>query len=195
MAAHQILSKLLDEFTTQNPSATSATGPVSFPALTSYITKYQDPQNVGSILKIQKELDETKVVLHKTIESVSGHLYPSVEVLLEPDKVLTVAVLGRFCNVVRNSTTLCRRARVSARRARCFTLARRSKTPAALSCESRQRPHSVPLVHLAALVAIRPLQLSRSFFFWRFPLLAFYFLSLTLSGLCLMNHPSRAMTR
>lgn len=81
MAAHQILSKLLDEFTTQNPSATSATGPVSFPALTSYITKYQDPQNVGSILKIQKELDETKVVLHKTIESVSGHLHPSVEVL------------------------------------------------------------------------------------------------------------------
>ncbi|KAL4864412.1 hypothetical protein BDV12DRAFT_176174 [Aspergillus spectabilis] len=70
MAAHQILSKLLDEFTTQNPSATTATGPVSFPALTDYIKQYQDPQNVGSILKIQQELDETKVVLHKTIESV-----------------------------------------------------------------------------------------------------------------------------
>ncbi|KAL4905522.1 hypothetical protein BDW74DRAFT_17682 [Aspergillus multicolor] len=70
MAAHQILSKLLDEFTTQNPSAKTATGPVRFDALRSYITKYQDPQNVGSILKIQQELDETKVVLHKTIESV-----------------------------------------------------------------------------------------------------------------------------
>ncbi|KAL4789439.1 Longin-like domain-containing protein [Aspergillus venezuelensis] len=70
MAAHQVLSKLLDEFTTSNPSAKNATGPVSFPALAGYISKYQDPQNVGSILKIQQELDETKVVLHKTIESV-----------------------------------------------------------------------------------------------------------------------------
>ena len=33
-------------------------------------TKYQDPQQADSILKIQKELDETKIVLHKTIESV-----------------------------------------------------------------------------------------------------------------------------
>lgn len=71
MAAHQVLSKLLDEFTTKNPSAATATGPVPFPDLQSYIYKYQDPQNVGSILKIQQELDDTKVVLHKTIESVS----------------------------------------------------------------------------------------------------------------------------
>ena len=32
--------------------------------------KYQDPQQADSIMKIQKELDETKIVLHKTIESV-----------------------------------------------------------------------------------------------------------------------------
>ncbi|KAL5041978.1 hypothetical protein BDW71DRAFT_190900 [Aspergillus fruticulosus] len=70
MAAHYILSKLLDEFTTQNPSAISATGPVSFPALTSYIAQYQDPQKVGGIAKIQKELEDTKVVLYKTIDSV-----------------------------------------------------------------------------------------------------------------------------
>ncbi|KAL2823843.1 Longin-like domain-containing protein [Aspergillus cavernicola] len=70
MAAHQILSKLLDEFTTQHPTAATSTGTISFPVLRTYIAQYQDPQNVGSILKIQKELDETKVVLHKTIESV-----------------------------------------------------------------------------------------------------------------------------
>ncbi|KAL4946574.1 hypothetical protein BDV06DRAFT_182439 [Aspergillus oleicola] len=69
MTAHQVLSKLLDEFTS-NPSTKNATGPVSFPALSGYISKYQDPQNVGAIYKIQKELDDTKVVLHKTIESV-----------------------------------------------------------------------------------------------------------------------------
>ena len=40
------------------------------PELKEYLTKYQDPQQADSILKIQKELDETKIVLHKTIESV-----------------------------------------------------------------------------------------------------------------------------
>lgn len=70
LAAHQILSKTLDEFLAQNPNADSSRNPVTFPALRTYITTYQDPQQVDSIMKIQKELDETKIVLHKTIESV-----------------------------------------------------------------------------------------------------------------------------
>lgn len=41
-----------------------------FPELKDYIVKYQDPAQADSIMKIQKELDETKIVLHKTIESV-----------------------------------------------------------------------------------------------------------------------------
>lgn len=40
------------------------------PELSEYLVKYQDPQQADSIMKIQKELDETKIVLHKTIESV-----------------------------------------------------------------------------------------------------------------------------
>jgi len=40
------------------------------PQLKEYIVKYQDPTQADSIMKIQKELDETKIVLHKTIESV-----------------------------------------------------------------------------------------------------------------------------
>jgi len=43
---------------------------LSYPELADYIKKYQDPQQADSIMKIQKELDETKIVLHKTIESV-----------------------------------------------------------------------------------------------------------------------------
>lgn len=34
------------------------------------IVRYQDPMEADKILKIQKELDDTKVVLHKTIDSV-----------------------------------------------------------------------------------------------------------------------------
>jgi synaptobrevin family protein YKT6 len=62
----------VDEFLAKYPrSAWSSSNPtLSFPELKEYITKYQDPQQADSIMKIQKELDETKIVLHKTIESV-----------------------------------------------------------------------------------------------------------------------------
>ena len=38
--------------------------------LAAAIVRYQDPMEADKILKIQRELDETKVVLHKTIDSV-----------------------------------------------------------------------------------------------------------------------------
>ena len=34
------------------------------------IGKFQDPGQADKLLKIQQELDETKIVLHKTIDSV-----------------------------------------------------------------------------------------------------------------------------
>ncbi|KAG8530051.1 uncharacterized protein KY384_005533 [Bacidia gigantensis] len=73
LVAHQLLSKVVDEFLSRYPrSAFSMAEPpkLDFRPLKEYITKYQDPQQADSILKIQKELDETKIVLHKTIESV-----------------------------------------------------------------------------------------------------------------------------
>ncbi|KAL5083565.1 palmitoyltransferase [Trichoderma cf. simile WF8] len=72
LVAHQLLSKVVDEFLTKHPRSSWATGePVlPFPELKDYLEKYQDPQQADSIMKIQKELDETKIVLHKTIESV-----------------------------------------------------------------------------------------------------------------------------
>ncbi|KZF21222.1 snare-like protein [Xylona heveae TC161] len=74
LVAHQLLSKVVDEFLSRNPrsswSTTTADCQLPFPELKDYIVKYQDPHQADSILKIQKELDETKIVLHKTIESV-----------------------------------------------------------------------------------------------------------------------------
>jgi len=73
LVAHQLLSKICDEFLAKYPR-TAFTGAsentLSYPELKDYIVKYQDPQQADSIMKIQKELDETKIVLHKTIESV-----------------------------------------------------------------------------------------------------------------------------
>lgn len=73
LVAHQLLSKILDEFLARYPrtSFIGVTNPeLPFPELKEYMVKYQDPAQADSIMKIQKELDETKIVLHKTIESV-----------------------------------------------------------------------------------------------------------------------------
>ncbi|KAI9730046.1 MAG: palmitoyltransferase [Claussenomyces sp. TS43310] len=72
LVAHQLLSKVVDEFLAKYPRATFANSnpTLEFPELTDYLAKYQDPHQADSIMKIQKELDETKIVLHKTIESV-----------------------------------------------------------------------------------------------------------------------------
>ncbi|KAI4281459.1 MAG: hypothetical protein L6R38_003665 [Xanthoria sp. 2 TBL-2021] len=72
LVAHQLLSKVVDEFLSRYPRTAFVNGTptLDFPPLKEYIVKYQDPQQADSIMKIQKELDETKIVLHKTIESV-----------------------------------------------------------------------------------------------------------------------------
>ncbi|KAI9881702.1 MAG: palmitoyltransferase, partial [Watsoniomyces obsoletus] len=44
--------------------------PIPWPPLEGYIEKYQKPEDVDSITRAQQELNETKIILHKTIESV-----------------------------------------------------------------------------------------------------------------------------
>jgi synaptobrevin family protein YKT6 len=70
--AQALLTKVVDEFTTKYPKSAWERGnpTLPFPELDQYLVKYQDPAAADSIMRIQKELDETKVILHKTIESV-----------------------------------------------------------------------------------------------------------------------------
>ena len=71
LVAHQLLSKILDDFLAAHPKSSWANGQAqSVPELKAHIAKYQDPSQADSIMKIQKELDETKITLHKTIEAV-----------------------------------------------------------------------------------------------------------------------------
>ncbi|KAK7472448.1 palmitoyltransferase [Stygiomarasmius scandens] len=66
-----LLTKLLDDFANKVPqSSFSNPSAISFPEINTYITKYQDPSQADTIMRVQQELDETKIVLHKTIESV-----------------------------------------------------------------------------------------------------------------------------
>ncbi|KAG6369923.1 snare protein YKT6 [Boletus reticuloceps] len=69
--AFSLLTKILDDFTAKVPQSTfSNPSAISFPDIQTYLTKYQDPRQADTVMKVQQELDETKIILHKTIESV-----------------------------------------------------------------------------------------------------------------------------
>jgi synaptobrevin family protein YKT6 len=72
---YTLINKILDEYLSLHPkqeweTITATTPQLNFDNLEVYLKKYQDPTQADSIMKVQQELDETKIVLHKTIESV-----------------------------------------------------------------------------------------------------------------------------
>lgn len=73
--AYTLINKILEEYLTLHPvnewsGIENTTESLKFDSLEQYLKKYQDPSQADSIMKVQQELDETKIVLHKTIESV-----------------------------------------------------------------------------------------------------------------------------
>ncbi|KAJ3677910.1 hypothetical protein LUZ60_001713 [Juncus effusus] len=72
-SAFSLLNKVLDEYQkafgdSWKSAKTDLTQP--WPYLTDALTKFQDPAEADKLMKIQRDLDETKIILHKTIESV-----------------------------------------------------------------------------------------------------------------------------
>ncbi|GMF52148.1 unnamed protein product [[Candida] boidinii] len=74
--AYTLLNKILDEYIAIHPPnewnsiVETNESKLSFPELSTYITKYQNPAQADAIMKVQQELDETKIVLQKSIEGV-----------------------------------------------------------------------------------------------------------------------------
>ncbi|PSN51198.1 Synaptobrevin YKT6 [Blattella germanica] len=71
--AHTLITKVLDEFSITVPAANWPVGTeatISFPQITNFLAKYQNPREADAMTKIQEELDETKIILHNTIEAV-----------------------------------------------------------------------------------------------------------------------------
>jgi synaptobrevin family protein YKT6 len=71
--AFVLLGQLLEEFAASvGDTWKSCTVPesITFPPIEEYLQKYQDPSAADKITKIQKDLDDTKQILHKTIDSV-----------------------------------------------------------------------------------------------------------------------------
>ncbi|GAB6024927.1 palmitoyltransferase [Chamberlinius hualienensis] len=72
--AHTLITKILDDFTAKVPQSqwgnVASEGSMPFKELDDYLVKYQNPRQADAMTKIQADLDETKIILHKTIEAV-----------------------------------------------------------------------------------------------------------------------------
>jgi synaptobrevin homolog YKT6 len=69
-----VVAKVLDDYAREHGdawrgAAADAADP-ALPLLEAALQKYQDPAAADQLARIQRDLDETKVVLHRTIESV-----------------------------------------------------------------------------------------------------------------------------
>lgn len=129
--AFSLLNKLLEEFmikvsktswqTQANNLALSGNIPSKgegivksseFPQAQEYLARYQDPRQADTILRVQQELDDTKIVLVSARRSRS------------------TTRSTRSCSAARTSTSSWKRVARSASRARCFTSRRASKVRA-----------------------------------------------------------------
>lgn len=85
--AYTLLNKVCEDFlsqhslahTTQLAAAAAAaaqrgepapSGASVFPELAGYLAKYQNPHEADALMKVQQELDETKIILQQSIENV-----------------------------------------------------------------------------------------------------------------------------
>lgn len=67
--AFSLLTKILDDFSAKVPqSSYSNPASISFPDIQTYLTKYQDPRQADAIMRVQQELDETKIVLVRALD-------------------------------------------------------------------------------------------------------------------------------
>ncbi|GFP90203.1 vamp-like protein ykt61 [Phtheirospermum japonicum] len=72
-SAFSLLNQVLDEYQKNfgdSWKTVNTDNAQDWPYLTGALAKFQDPAEADKLLRIQRELDETKIILHKTIDSV-----------------------------------------------------------------------------------------------------------------------------
>lgn len=68
---HTLLTKVLDDVSAQADWKTGNAETLrSYKGIDAFLTRYQNPREADALTKIQAELDETKIIMHNTIEAV-----------------------------------------------------------------------------------------------------------------------------
>ncbi|XP_060712349.1 synaptobrevin homolog YKT6 [Hemiscyllium ocellatum] len=68
-----LLDKVLEEFSRQvdsNEWPSGSPNVIRYTGLDAHLARYQNPREADAMCKVQAELDETKVILHNTMESL-----------------------------------------------------------------------------------------------------------------------------
>lgn len=70
--AFTLLNKICEDFLSQNSveKIDKSTTTIEFSELSNYLIKYQNPNEADALMKVQQELDETKIILQQSIENV-----------------------------------------------------------------------------------------------------------------------------
>ncbi|VDD80451.1 unnamed protein product [Mesocestoides corti] len=71
--AQTLLTKTLEEFTTEYPPSTWLTmsaGGANMRKLGEYLVKYQDPRQADSLSRLQADVEDTTQILHQTLETL-----------------------------------------------------------------------------------------------------------------------------
>ncbi|XP_022106712.1 synaptobrevin homolog YKT6-like [Acanthaster planci] len=71
--AFTVLNKVLDEFSTEVSNSrwpTAAEDSITFKNLEKYLEDYQNPAKADPMMRLQSDLDETKIIMHSTIDAM-----------------------------------------------------------------------------------------------------------------------------
>jgi len=71
--AFTVLSKVLEDFGSKVPKEkwqNSSMTTIDYDELEGVLQKYQDPKEADAMSRVQSELDDTKIILHETMESL-----------------------------------------------------------------------------------------------------------------------------
>jgi synaptobrevin family protein YKT6 len=68
---HTLLTKVLDDVSAQTDwKAGNPDSLKNYKGIDAFLSRYQNPREADALTKIQAELDETKIIMHNTIEAV-----------------------------------------------------------------------------------------------------------------------------
>ncbi|CAN4084434.1 unnamed protein product [Withania somnifera] len=100
-SAFSLLNQVLDEYLKnfgESWKSVQSDNAQPWPYLNEALAKFQDPAEADKLFKIQRELDETKIILHKTIDSVLER-GEKLDSLVDKSSDLSAASQFSCCNV------------------------------------------------------------------------------------------------
>ncbi|KAL7648942.1 UNVERIFIED_CONTAM: hypothetical protein RMT77_000877 [Armadillidium vulgare] len=71
--AHNMINKVLDDFSVKVPAhlwASTEASAIPYNDLPATLAKWQNPREADALTRVQEEVEETKIIMHNTIESI-----------------------------------------------------------------------------------------------------------------------------